>query len=192
MKFKPLYSSIPVLVLGLLITYLLFLTGCGGIVEIYSSIFLAAILIMYVVGYSLYSIATHFDNKTKINWRPLLLSLIFIGLIFIFNYFDSEKFNSKVILKATNNKAYGTIDIRLRENNKVEFYYGHIEEKCSCEGEYLLKGDTIQIKGIQKSNRLETFDRYLITNEYVIPIKEGKLEQDTSKYLKRFGEANAR
>jgi hypothetical protein len=192
MRLELLYSSIPVLFVGLVVTYLLFLTGCGGIVEIYLSFFLTALLALYVVGFYLYSIATYFDKRKPINLRPALLTLLIVGLIVLVSYLDSEQFKSEVILKASNDEPYRTIDIRLRANNEIEFYYGHIEEKCSCKGTFELKGDTIQIIEIEKTEKFEPFDRYLITASYVIPIKGNILELDTTKFLRRFGDAIAR
>lgn len=190
MRMGLLYSSIPVLFVGLVITYLLFFTGCGGIVEFYPSFFLMALLALYLVGFYLYSIATYFDTKKSINFRPALLTLFFAGFITFLNYLDSEEFKSKMILRADNGKPYGKIGILLRENNEIEFYYGYIHEMCSCKGTFELKGDTIQITEIEESNKFEPWDRYLITATHVIPIKGGILEMDTTTFLRRFGDAS--
>ena len=121
-----------------------------------------------------------------------MLTLIFIGLVFTISYFESKKIEAKVILSASRKEAHRTVDLRLRENNKVEFNYGHIEERCTCKGNYVLKGDTIQITDIQKRGGLQIYDKYLITDEFVVPIKNNKLEQDTAKYLERTRDSNVR
>lgn len=192
MKLKSVYSSVPVLIIGILVIYLLFLSRCGGIIEIYSSIFLGLILAIYLIIHTLSNIVRYFYDKTKINYKPLLITLSFIGVIYLIIYFEENKTEEKIVLQASNNEAYGTVDLKLLENNKLEFIYGHIEEKCRCEGSYLLSGDTLKIIALKKTKRLISFEEYLITDSHIIPIIDNTLAQDSTKFLERFNTGNLR
>ena len=118
-----------------------------------------------------------------------MMLLIFIGLVILVKYFDTEEFKSKVILEAKESRLSG-IHFLLRKNNIAEFNYGHFEERCSCKGNYLLNGDTILISGVEKYHKFKISNKYLITNLYVVPLMENKLEEDSTRYLKRFTKAD--
>jgi hypothetical protein len=182
---KGLYTSIPVFVVSFVVAYLLFFTGCGGIVEVYGSLLLVGGLSLFLISYYIYSIIIYFIYKEKVNLRPLLFSLASLLIFVSFFYLRSKRKEDKVNLSASNRKAYRAIDLRLKENNEIEIYYGHIEEKCSCTGKYVLRGDTLIINEIEWPKKLEISSKYLITQLYLIPIKGNELESDSSKYLKR-------
>jgi|JI10StandDraft_1071094.scaffolds.fasta_scaffold202514_3 hypothetical protein len=184
MRIKNYILSIPVFVVGIIIIYLLFFSSCGGIVEIYSTIFLLFILTIYLSILYIYSLTAYIIRKRRIDVKPLLTVILFIGVFMTLSYWDTNKVESKIILEARNGKAYGSLDIRLKENNEVEFIYGHIEEKCSCEGKYITKADTIIITDINKPKRADLADKYLIGDKYVIPFVNDNIETDSTKYLR--------
>lgn len=184
MSIKKYILSIPVFIIGLTIIYLLFIRDCGGIVEIYPTIFLLFILTIYLGIFYIYSLTAYILRKRKIDFKPLLTTILFVGIFTLLFFWDSNKIESKLVLAASNNKPYGSIDIRLRENQEVEFIYGHIEEKCSCRGTYLIKSDTLIITDIKKPKKAEIVaDRYLIGDKFIIPFTKDNLETDSTKYL---------
>lgn len=184
------YSSLPVFVVGLLIIYLLFFTGCGGIVEIYSSMILAFLLAVYLVLFYIYRLIYYLSEKQKINCRPILFACLLIGIAYSIYYFelddylDSYRYEEGAILEAKNDVPYGRMDIRLKEKGDVEFIYGHIEEMCHCSGRYVINEDTLTITKIPERRGFNVSKKYLITSTNFIPINNETLDQDSSKYLK--------
>src|SRR5688572_30807871 len=144
MRFKKLYSSVPVALAGTVIILLIVFKGCGGIVEIYSATIITLILISYLFGFYLHGIIAYIKKKKLINFRPLLTILLVVGSLVLIVQLDSEKYKSKILLEASNYQVYRMIDLRLRENNEIELKYGK-EEHCTCKGTYQLRGDTLII-----------------------------------------------
>ncbi|MEQ9116671.1 hypothetical protein [Fulvivirga sp.] len=176
-------GSLPVIFIGFIIIYLLNFTGCGGIVEIYSSLFLLIIGLSYLTIYYLIQIINSIRKKSiKINVLPLFSALIIVGIGFLIQHLkqiNQPNVNLRSYREFSNSNS---ANINLLDNGEIEIFYGHYEEKCSYYGTYELKGDTLIISNLDLTNNIKIPKRFLITDDHLLPINDGRIESDSTLY----------
>ena len=181
---KKYWTLLPVSIFGLLIIYLLYFTGCGGIVEIYYSLFLAVFGLGFLIFFYLIQLIDSIRFRSIVFDPKPLLSLIVVVMLGLFVHKLKSINESTVQIAAFKEYEHtNRADLNFFDDGEIEVVYGHIEEKCSYFGNYILNGDTMIISKLDLKGRLELPEKLLINDIWLIPIISGQLEKDSTRFF---------
>jgi hypothetical protein len=182
------YSSIPLILIGGVALYAIFLMGgnCGGIGNTYLFILASFVYLLALVVILTISIAQLIMKKQRFNFFPLITTAILLAILFITPAIQNWM-ESPAVLYAQVDGEHKQYGLELKKNHSFEMQVGTIEYGCTYKGDYVLKGDTIILS---KNYIIETdsmfTDKYVIdkTNQTLYPIKKNKTIGDNSRWLR--------
>ena len=176
MKLKSIYGSIPIVMagIGIFIDY----WDCQ---ILHTSLLLILFILtgFYLTAFYVINLVLYFYRGSTIDVKPLFFS---VTLVLIIYFLDSKKEGRPILRAESGERKFG---LTMRGDSHLDVYYGSIHRICKCSGSYSKIGDTIFVEGISKSIP-RVSNKYLLTRRHVIPIKESKIEMDSSKYLTIF------
>ncbi|UII23771.1 hypothetical protein [Fulvivirga ligni] len=181
------WSSLPIVVLGSGIIYLLYFSACNGVFEIYSSLFIIIIILGYLAFYYLIQIIDSLQSgRNKMKYQPLLV-LLLVSIVGYGIHQVQEHSESEIILKAHRSVKYEEdVLIHLQENGKLEIVYGYVEDRCSCLEVYTFKDDTLKMPELsEERQRMFNLSKVLVrSDQFLIPVVNNQIEADSSVFFK--------
>lgn len=149
---------------------------CEGMAQGLLLTFLVLVFGIYLIILYIRETYLFFKQQRKVDFKLLILTLTTI----ILNLFISSAYENYFWVKV---KFKGNLDdidnkswITLLENKKYLATISSIEERCTFQGEYMQKGDTILLKDTTlKSKTFNTF-----TNKYILEKNKILIPLDTN------------
>lgn len=141
----------------------------------------AAILIFTLVHY-------FFKYKSKSIWfrlTPLSIVVATSLIVFFGQLGNSETFKSKTVIYAEIKEHLNINSIRLREDFTYQIKKSYVEWTCYFDGTYKRDGDTVIFNlenGLHSENIFH--QKYLITKEFLMPIENNQIMNDSLKFLR--------
>jgi|GEM_PF-2998615 len=185
MDFKKLFSSILLLIIGLLManSFILWGDGCLGFPNTIQFIFWAGVYLIVLMVIGIIGLVKIMKGHKGFNYYPIITT-VFVSLLVILALQDNP-FKSGTRIYAIVDTEADRSNLSLRNNNTFSIQMSAIEWSCYYTGEYSFSGDTLRI---QRQDIAVVTDS-VFTNQYILFEAEKILKplqnlSDTSKWLK--------
>jgi hypothetical protein len=178
---KPIYHSLPILLIGLLILRnAVQADKCYGIADGLIQVLLW-LLGLVILGITLVTSTKRYHRQGD----TLELLPLFVpgGLLILYVVIASLQtlWAGEPVLYAK--MEYGS-DLTLKENKTYRLQDAHDDWGCFYSGDYTIRGDTLRLEGEVEKATYGTFaDSYLVRETHLAPLVRGKVGPDSVKYL---------
>ncbi len=178
---KPIYLSLPTLVIGLLILRkAVQVDKCYGIADGLTNVLLWLLGLVILAITLIVALKRYNRQRDTIELLPLIVPggvlVIYLAIASLQTLLASES-----VLYAQ--MEYGS-SLTLKENNTYQLQDAHDDWSCLYSGDYVIRGDTLLLEGkVEVVTNGSFSDVYLVSKTYLVPLVQGKTETDSLKYL---------
>lgn len=144
-------------------------------------LYIVGIVLIFLIFYK--SIKQYRKIKRKKALTPIYISLFVCIINFAILSMNYNRDNSPVFIRAEQWKGLENHTILLKQNKTFEYSLVHIDIGNTIIGRYKLLGDSIFLSDSIRGDSI-IFDRFYYNNDFLIPIKNGILLKDSTKYFK--------